>query len=620
MSKFIVSIFLLTALLGYSQKYHNYTENINRADYWQQHVEYTMEIDMDVDTYQYRGKQEIVYTNHSPDTLDRVFYHLHFNAFQPGSEMDEHSRSVVDPDPRIGDRISKLQPHEIGYIKVNSLKQNQEAVAHKTVGTLLEVTLNKPILPGEKVTFSMDYEAQVPLQIRRSGRNSSEGVALSMTQWYPKLAEYDREGWHTDPYIGREFYGVWGNFDVKITIDSRYTLGGTGYLQNPNQVGHGYQDDPSKPIKHKKNSKITWHFIAPDVHDFTWAADPDYIHDRITGPNDIELHFLYKNDPEIIENWKNLQEATYDIFDFFNQLVGDYPYQQYSVIQGGDGGMEYAMCTLITGKRSFNSLVGVTIHEVAHSWFQFVLATNESKYSWFDEGFTEYISAMAVEFVLGEAKDFIHTDHYLGYYSMARSGKEQPLTTHADRFAENWLFARSSYSKGAVFAAQMEYLIGSDKALETLRRFYKEFAFTHPTPNDYIRTAEKVSGMQLRWYLNDFTETTNTIDYAIQEVKESQGKIQVTLKRIGLMPMPIDFYVFLSNGNTVAYHIPLRMMHGVKDNPFPGMERTILNDWPWALREYTFEIDYSMDQIKAMSIDGTGYLADVNLENNIYQP
>src|SRR5690606_29351340 len=140
-------------------------------------------------------------------------------------EMDIHSRSVVDPDGRIGDRISKLQPDEIGFIKVNSLKQNGMTVSHKTVGTILEVTLSQPILPKEKVTFTMDFHAQVPLQIRRSGRNSKEGVALSMTQWYPKLAEYDFEGWHADPYIAREFHGVWGNFDVKITIDSDYTLG-----------------------------------------------------------------------------------------------------------------------------------------------------------------------------------------------------------------------------------------------------------------------------------------------------------------------------------------------------------------------------------------------------------
>ena len=148
--------------------------------YWQQHVDYTMEIDMDVDTYRYHGKQTLVYTNNSPDTLRRVFYHLYFNAFQPESEMDIRSRTILDPSSKIGDRIKGLEPDEIGLITVNRLDQNGKKVKHKTEGTILEVTLNKPILPGTSTTFNMDFDGQVPVQIRRSGRNNQEGVALSM--------------------------------------------------------------------------------------------------------------------------------------------------------------------------------------------------------------------------------------------------------------------------------------------------------------------------------------------------------------------------------------------------------------------------------------------------------
>ena len=246
------------------------------SGYWQQHVDYKMDIDMDVNTYQYKGKQKLVYTNNSPDVLNKVFYHLYFNAFQPGSEMDVRSLTIADPDGRVKDRISKLKPNEIGYIKVNSLKQNGVTLIHETVGTVLEVELAKPITPGESVTFDMVFDGQVPVQIRRSGRNNKEGVALSMAQWYPKLAEYDFEGWHADPYIGREFHGVWGNFDVKLTIDKNYIIGGTGYLQNPNEIGYGYE---TGTINRPNSDKLTWHFVAPKVHDFTWAADPDYSHD-----------------------------------------------------------------------------------------------------------------------------------------------------------------------------------------------------------------------------------------------------------------------------------------------------------------------------------------------------
>jgi hypothetical protein len=139
-------------------------------------------------------------------------------------------------------RISTLKPDEIGYLKIANFKENGVAAETKVVGTILEVTLPQPIVPKQTVSFTLDFDGQVPLQIRRSGRNSEENVALSMTQWYPKMAEYDFEGWQADPYIGREFHGVWGNFDVKITIDKDYTIGGTGYLQNKNEIGKGYED------------------------------------------------------------------------------------------------------------------------------------------------------------------------------------------------------------------------------------------------------------------------------------------------------------------------------------------------------------------------------------------
>ena len=197
----------------------------------------------------------------------------------------------------------------------------------------------------------MDFDAQVPVQIRRSGRNNKEGVALSMTQWYPKLAEYDDEGWHADPYIGREFHGVWGDFDVKLTIDKDYVVGGTGYLKNETKA---------------KSGKKTLHYVAPKVHDFTWAADPDFKHDTFEMPNGPTLHFYYKKtmSKKYQDNWKKLQSDTAKLMEFFSENVGKYPYDQYSVIQGGDGGMEYAMCTLITGERNYGSLLGVTSHEI----------------------------------------------------------------------------------------------------------------------------------------------------------------------------------------------------------------------------------------------------------------
>lgn len=579
------------------------TSNHANPYYWQQHVDYKMEIDMDVKTYQYKGKQQLVYTNNSPDVLNRVFYHLYFNAFQPGSEMDIRNLNIPDSDRRVGDRISKLQPNEIGYIKVNSLKQNGTEITHKTVGTILEVTLAKPIQPGESVTFDMLFDAQVPEQIRRSGRNNSEGVALSMAQWYPKLAEYDVEGWHIDPYIGREFYGVWGDFDVKITIDKKYTIGGSGYLQNPNEIGHGYE---TGKLNVPKTDKLTWHFIAPNVHDFTWAADPNYIHDTTQVPNGPLLHFFYKSTmpKEKLENWKKLQPMSVQLMQFFSKHIGEYPYKQYSVIQGGDGGMEYAMCTLIMGEGTLEGMLGTTSHEIAHTWFQFLLATNEAKDYWMDEGFAQYYGEWAESEVL--KTDFKKTMEsiYDVYVSLAKSGYEQPLTTHADRFNLNQAYSISAYYKGFIFLSQLGYVIGDDALAKTIKTYFNEWAFKHPKPNDFIRVAEKVSGLQLGWYLTDFAKTTNTIDYGVKSIDGTT----VTLERIGLMPMPIDLTVTYTDGSTEDFHIPLRMMHGTKPT-----SATIQADWAWAYPTYSFE---TKKPVKSVEIDPKKLMADINRANN----
>ena len=561
------------------------------STYWQQHADYKMDIDMDVNTYQYKGKQELVYTNNSPDVLEKVYYHLYFNAFQPGSEMDVRSRTIADPDPRVGDRISKLKPSEIGYIKVNSLKQNGKPITYETVGTVLEVDLASPIKPGESVTFNMDFDAQVPMQIRRSGRNNKEGVALSMTQWYPKLAEYDDEGWHADPYIAREFHGVWGDFDIKLTIDENYVVGGSGYLQSETKV---------------KNGKKTLHYIAPNVHDFSWAADQDYIHDVYEMPDGPTLNFYYKKDlsKEYLENWKKLQPKTAALMEYFNKHIGPYPYKQYTVIQGGDGGMEYAMCTLITGQRKFGSLVGVTAHELAHSWFQFVLAFNEAKHAWMDEGFTTYISTLAENQLSSNPKDNPLLRLYTGYTNFALTDYEQPMTTHSDRYRYNSAYSVATYVKGAVFMAQLGYVIGEDNLKTTIKTFFNDFKFKHPKPYDIIRTAEHVSGLELDWYLTDFTQTTNTIDYAVKSIENNT----VTLERIGLMPMPIDLKVTYEDGSNEDFYIPLQIMRGEKPTT-----ATIIKDWAWAYPTYTFE---TKKTVKSVQIDPSGLMADVDQANN----
>ena len=582
-------------------------------NYWQQSVNYKMEVDIDVKTFKYSGRQDLLYTNNSPDSLKKVFYHLYFNAFQPGSEMSVRVKTGKDKNTRFDIDIDSLRPDEIGYLKVFNLKQDGVILKNELSETILEVLLSDPLGPGESSLLTLDFEGQVPKLVRRAGRNSAEGVALSMAQWYPKIAEYDYEGWNSEPYLGREFHGVWGDFDVTLTIDKKYIVAASGYLQNPDNVGHGYSDSKGKA----KKGKLKWHFVAPKVHDFTWSADPDYVHDTFKGPNDVILHFFYKDNAQYNENWKNLQPKTAELMRFYNQTIGEYPYKQYTVAQGGDGGMEYAMLTLITGNRSFESLVGVTAHELAHSWFQHVLATNEMKYEWMDEGFTTYISTLAEDEVLNKNNFFPLERSYNNYLYLALSGKEEPQQTNANRYEYNLAYELSAYSKGAVFLGQLGYVIGADKLAKTLKEYYRLHKFQHPLPNDFRRIAERVSGIQLKWYLTDWTQTIKTIDYGIKSVEGDETKTIIKIERIGSMPMPLEILVNFKDKPSEVHYIAIPLMRGEKQNPYKT-KWTVHKDWPWAHTEYELIIDHPKSKIKDIFIDPSYYMADTNRDNNAY--
>ena len=587
-----------------------FTLSINGQNSWQQNANYKIYIDVDVKKNTFKGSQEVLYTNNSPDALNKVFFHLYFNAFRPESDMAERLNNGDDNNRRFDVNIKDLEPHEYGQLKVNNLKQDGLNIDSFVSDTILEVTLTNPILPGESSLFTMNFNGQIPITIRRAGRDSPMGVKYSMAQWYPKISEYDYEGWNTAPYTGREFHGVWGNFDVTIKIDKDFIVAASGYIQetDPNNNKLGYLS----------GKKRVWNFKAPKVHDFTWAADSEYIHDIYPGPNGVKLNFYYKNDPKIIANWKTLQPVTAELMDFFNNYIGEYPYEQYSVVQGGDGGMEYSMLTLLNYGEELIPLISVTSHELAHAWFQGVLATNEMNHAWMDEGSASYFGELAESHVFNIDFHPIFTERpYQDYISLATSGQEMPLATNANRFKFNRAYEDAAYDKGFVFLSQLNYIIGEKAFEKTIKNYFDKYKFTHPLPNDLRRVAEQSSGILLNWYLTDWTQTTNQIDYAIKNVESRKKKSVITLERIGLMPMPLEILVRYKDGNEEFYYIPISLMRGEKSKPEYADKWIQLEDWSWAYKKYEFEIKSKMESIKSIDINPTGLLADVDTSNNI---
>ncbi len=637
-------VLFFIALLIFSQ--YTYSQDC----YWQQRVSYVMKIDVDAQKNKFKGLQRLSYTNNSPDTLRKIYYHLYWNAFQPNSSMDVRSRELGkiitngrhDWDDRVRDRIYKLKDDEAGYQKVISLKINgvsQPTVLHETI---LEVDLTKPILPKNTVVLDMEFEAQVPLQIRRSGRdNPNTGVRFSMSQWYPKLCEYDNLGWHPTPYVAREFYGVWGDYDVTINIDKEYKLGGTGILLNANEIGWGY-DVGGSPLKACKTDKRTWHFVGKNVHDFVWAADPGFKHlvRKLPG-RETTLHVIYHykdNDKENDAEWQVVLDAAEKVLPFIERKFGKYPYPQYSFIQGGDGGMEYPMATLLNGPG-----LGGVFHEWMHSWYQMMLATNESMYAWMDEGFTSYAENMVTRFYENKSsidyykealnanpenaklKDIIrqlpedHCDAYLSYFQLAKSGLEEPLTTHADHFNNNFSYSAASYSKGEVFMEQLGYIIGADVRDKVLMEYYKQWRFRHPSSDDFFRVAEKVSGLQLDWYNEYWCKTTKTINYSVDSLWEEGSTSKIRLRRIGQMPMPIDLQLVFKDSTSELHYIPLNLMFGNKPSENTGQTRVVHEEWRWTHPTYIVEFKRKLMDLRSVEIDPSKRMADIDRKNNLLE-
>lgn len=575
--------------------------------YWQQRVEYDIEVDFNVQTNQYSGQQAIKYFNNSPDTLQRIFVHLYLNAFQPNSMMDIKSRTIPDPSIKVMDRIYHLTKEEEGWIHVLSVQQNGQQLHLNEQETILEIQLQKQLLPGKSTTLSMNFEAQIPLQVRRNGRDNVEGVRYSMAQWYPKICEYDRDGWHPDDYIAREFYGVWGDYDVKIDIDTAYVVPATGKLISKSQSS--------------QSEKTRWHYKAQNVHDFAWAADPDYIKEEVITDDGTALYFYHKDNPVINANWTMLPALLNKCWPYINKTFGDYPYDSYSFVQGGDGGMEYPMLTLINGVRTFESLVGVCLHELMHSWYQGLMATNENLYAWMDEGFTEYAEIRTKQYLQNqeimsfkELKNGTFESYHQTYYDFIKREQEESLATQGDHFEINEAYSRASYTKGLLFLSQLAYVIGEEALDRTLKRYYHEWKFKHPRPLDFIRVAEKESDMVLDWYYEFMVNEVKHIDYEAIYVVNNEEESTIYLSNKGSMALPVDIEVTFDDNSKEYMTIPLQMMRGAKHE----RNMTVLKPWQWTHPYYIVSVSRGGKRIAKVSIDPEHRTLDINRLNNTW--
>lgn len=589
--------------------------------YYQQAAQYKMDIDVNAEQFTYQGTQTLKYRNNSPDELNVVYFHLYWNAFKPNSMMDQRVASQgKNGDSRLQkDGISRLvsiPKNEEGAQNIHWIKQNGKELKFEIQETVMKVYLDKPIKAHSKTTFTMEWDAVIPQQIRRAGRNNKEGVDMTMTQWYPKIAEYDYDGWATFDYVGREFHAPFADFDVTIKINKDYVVGAGGTLLNPKEV-KGY--DASAQIKADQN-KATWKWTAKNMLDFAWAADKDYSVESFDVPQGPKVYFVYlKNDKT--KAWGEAKPYVTKYFQIMNSKFGKYAYPSYAFIQGGDGGMEYGMCTMILGEaKNIEDLMGLMAHEGSHSWYQQMLATNEPVRPWMDEGFTSYAESYVMHqlFPPKDNRPNAFVEKIDAYRKFLKKQIEEPAVWLGDHHDNGTSYSYASYVKGELYLVQLGYIVGEENLSKIMTEYFKEWSMKHPTDRDFLHIAQKVSGMDLKWFHHYWINTTKTIDYGIKDVQYGNTSTTITLVNNSQVPMPIDLSVITADNKMVNYQIPLNMTHTWKTKDAFG-EFTTLKYWPWTQKEYTLTIPYNKSQLSVLGIDFSHRLADVNPEDNFVE-
>lgn len=564
--------------------------SVQAQDYWQQEVNYKINVALDDKTHTLRGFEEFEYINNSPDILNRIYIHIWPNAYKDkNTALARQQYKDGNQDLTYGSDDLKGNIDSLDF-KINGEKANWTFHHHEDIAIL---ELNSPLAPGQRITVSTPFKVNIPSgSISRLGHI---GESYQITQWYPKPAVYDKQGWHHMPYLNQgEFFSEYGSFDVKITLPKNYVVGATGDLQTESEIQfmNDLAEKTAREISNVSDSKITQEkviraktpnitpesskelktiqFTQSNVHDFAWFADKRYkvLKGQVDLPNSkrrVTSWALFTPKNESL--WKNAIEYINDATYYYSLWNGNYPYNQVTAVDGtisAGGGMEYPNVTVIGNSSNARELEVVIVHEVGHNWFYGQLGTNERVHGWMDEGMntlnevrymqTKYPDNTAMsDMVLGGRFHMDHLDHHdmsdISFRAIAGIGEDQPIETHSAEFT-SVNYGIVMYQKtGLVFFYLRDYL-GDELFDKCMQAYYSEWEFKHPQPDDMRRTLELESGYALSWLFDDLINTTNHIDYKIARVKKKDGGYYIKVKNVGQVDGPIEI-VTLKDGEVV---------------------------------------------------------------------
>lgn len=563
--------------------------------YFQQEVNYTIVATLDDAKHTLSGTVEFEYINHSPDVLPEIWVHLWPNAFK--------NRRSAFCKQKLRDGSSRYYfaaDKDLGYFKNLDFSANGQKAEWKfdpKNPDIARVTLPAPLAAGGRVRIATPFLLKIPASFSRLGHVET---SYQMTQWYPKPAVYDREGWHPMPYLDQgEFYSEFGSFDVTLTLPDNYVVGATGTLQTPAEVSFlqkkeaesrarlfggtspsdgltssqpttqpkkkGKKDDPFPP---SSGTMKTIRYTAERVHDFAWFADKRFfvLRDtaRLGSGKTVDCWAMFPN--EEAEIWKKGAFYVRRAVEFYSEKVGEYPWPQatavHSALSAG-GGMEYPMITVIGNSGNGKDLDDVITHEVGHNWFYGVLASNERDHPFLDEGLNTYYETRYMEQHYGtydpvELPKKIYNPERNGsilengYLLLARDRKDTPPDSHSDDFAPI-AYGLQVYMKTALCLKWLEKSIGTERFDRAMQAYWREWQFRHPYPQD-LRAAWTKAGLteqEIGWWF-DAMQTQKQADFKLMEVEKSDGEAEpgeprreagsweIEVKNRGKLPAPFS--------------------------------------------------------------------------------
>lgn len=635
-SSLILLIFCSLAIFGQDDPLH-WKNRKPFEGYWQQDVSYEIRATLDDEKNVVDGVLELTYTNNSPNELDRLYFHLYQNAFEPGSYRNQFENR------RVSDSLYQ-------HTEISQLLLEGGSAEYEVDNTILLVTLadNQLIAPGEEVKISVDFKTYFGSQGGRMKMYDQFGFKhFNVVHWYPRISVYDRKfGWTTDQHLGHEFYGDFGSFNVSITLPDHYILDGTGKLLNRSEVlpdelmkkldisnfkDKKWGEIPSIIIAESKETK-TWEFRAENVHDFAWTADPTYRigHAVATLGNGRKIDCYSLAQEQHAAGWQNAASYTAQIIELYSRDFGEYTYPKMIVVDARDG-MEYPMLTLDGGRDpGYRDLLA---HEVGHNWFFGMVGNNETYRAALDEGFTQFLTCWAMEHMEGDTISWAQRQYglklgkqvltdtrtkqvYNGYYRSAIKFDEDPsLNTHSDHFTTRGGYGQVYY-KTATMLYNLQYVLGDSLFLESMQFYFNEWKFCHPYFDDFRTSIIQHSGTDLNWFFDQWLESDGKIDYRIQSFKKKNGGYELKIQRKGEMQMPLAIQLEDRNSKTYDYWVPNTAF--VKQT-----EATVFNKWlGWGdnAPTYTMQID-SLEDIRRITIDASNRLADVyQLDNKLPFP